>query len=419
MGGQLNPDDLLESSSDLFLCNNCGAFMMSDASRCDVCGTEMEESEEEEDEEGDEELDDSLDSSDIEMGDLLSNQGMILLCSECGAFLGPNSEKCGICGMSVEDMKPPEIEDSEDVVSADSRLFSDGVLCICEECGAFLKQGSEECTICGKKVFQELEFVDEKDTLVDEELHDLISEEIIETPEEMEEEPLISEESPIFFIERKDEAAREEVEIESLDFDIGVEDPLEELEKLSQDDEDEEEEPIKKAVVVSFDLQMLEEPPPQRNEITSLKTERESINQDIIDDCVRLWYKKATALGKLGRPKEALKCLNNALSYDPDDTMLTLKKADIYYEIGQYKQAAKLYSDLLKSEPDNVELLNKVGNALFRMGFQEESLLCFDKALALKEDHRETLVNKGYLLMKQERYDEAVECADKIVVITA
>ncbi|UCG69996.1 MAG: hypothetical protein JSV09_02980, partial [Thermoplasmata archaeon] len=180
MSGKSSADELLESSSDIFLCNNCGAFINSNAERCGVCGTEMVENEDDfEDEiDGEGDFDEDETSFGIETEDLLSNQGMILLCSECGAFLGSEATKCGICGIAVEDMKAPEIEEDEEVASADSRLFSDGVLFICEECGAFLKQDSEECTICGTEVFQEVKFIHEEESLVKDEIDDLISEEI-------------------------------------------------------------------------------------------------------------------------------------------------------------------------------------------------------------------------------------------------
>jgi tetratricopeptide (TPR) repeat protein len=137
---------------------------------------------------------------------------------------------------------------------------------------------------------------------------------------------------------------------------------------------------------------------------------------EAVSDCKRLWRRKALALRKMGKYKDALRTLNKILALDTNDSGILLEKAEIYYELGNYKQAAKIISNLLEEEPKSALLWNKLGNALLRMGNQKESLMFYEKALSIDSDNREAIVNKGYVLFKQKKYDEAVKYADMIIV---
>ena len=342
-GKQAVDDTSSDSSPDIYLCDNCGAFLGSNAEKCEVCGIVIEEFEDVEEEkkvEGSEPIEEAGTE------EVLSTEGKLILCSECGAFVSPNSTACGICGFPVKDMKDTFMDSDKEPISADSRLSTSGVLFICEKCGAFLKKDAEECPICGTRISTESRIGDEQISTVDIQFQEIIEE---KTPDK----PRITEK-----------------------------DLLKEADEIAY----------------------------------KMKQRRTKI--DIINECARLYHKKALALKKLGRYKEALKSLNNGLSLRPDESILLLEKADICYEIGRYGNALKLYTHLMESDPQNISLLNKIGNTLYRLGHQKESLSCFEKALSLDANNREALINKGYLLMRQEKYEEAMECANKILVCT-
>ncbi|MEE9150887.1 MAG: zinc ribbon domain-containing protein [Thermoplasmata archaeon] len=339
--GQTTADSLLESSQDIYICENCGALLGSNSDHCEFCGIKIEEFEDVDESEEEEDWEVTQEAAE---DDLLSSEGGLFLCTECGAFISSNSSACGICGTAVKDMKADFLDKEIEPVKADSKLSTPGVLFICDKCGAFLKNDSKECSICGTKILKELKYGEEEISPVEVQIEDIITQKAFEMPG-----------------------------------------------------------------MTGSDLLK------EADEIASKLKKRKS-KMEILDDCIRLWYKKAVALRKLGRYTESLKSLNNALSLSKKDKTLLLEKGDILYEIGRYKQAAKLYLHLLESDPKNLSLLNKVGNALFRLGHQNESLVCFEKALSLDANNKETLVNKGYLLLKQEKYDEAMECANKIMV---
>ena len=72
------------------------------------------------------------------------------------------------------------------------------------------------------------------------------------------------------------------------------------------------------------------------------------------------WYNKGTALGKLGRHKEALSCFDQAIELKPD--------ADAWYSKGL---------------------------ALGNLSKPEDALRCYDQAIKLKPDSADVWYNKG------------------------
>ena len=137
--------------------------------------------------------------------------------------------------------------------------------------------------------------------------------------------------------------------------------------------------------------------------------------KDVVEGQKTLEHKKAVALKKMGKGKEAQRGLNKVLHLNPNDRTVMLEKADSHYEQGQYSRASKLYKYLLESDSENVILWNKLGNALFWMGNHKVSLMCYEKVLFLDPDNEEAILNKGYLLMKLGKYDEAIVCADAVL----
>ncbi len=314
--GQSIADTLLESKTALFLCENCGAFLGPGAVKCHICGIEIVESDgtDLEGDDGEYEADQNAFASDV-----LSSEGELSLCGECGAFVKPDSINCGICGANIEELIWHE--DNMEATTADSKLESSGALGICDICGAFMGLNAERCPICGT--------VSRRDT--------------------------------DYIVERQTSSANA---------------------------------PFKGIVVANM-------------------TER--TREDVVEDCRNLYYKKAVALKKMGRYKEAIKSLNQTLNLNPEDRIAMLEKADIFYEIGKFHRATKLYNHLLESDSEDISIWNKLGNSLFRLGHKKESLLCYERALSLDPNDREAMINKGFLLMKQGRYVKAIECAEKLI----
>jgi tetratricopeptide (TPR) repeat protein len=338
-------DDVLSSASrkgtgspEIFLCNNCGAFLSENATECDVCGMNLQTIETEEFEEEEEEYEISSGSM---AEDILHNEGSLFLCNACGAFVKPNATDCGICGEKISDTKSLIDDKKIKSATAEEKLSSPGVLYLCDKCGAFMKHDATECPFCKTKK-EEPEIAKSHETLLDEPLKSQVS---LEVPEVLRKPPK----------ERKSDVRRSP--------------PI----------------PIRKV---------------KRTEV--------------IEDCLKLWLKKAVALKKMGRPKDALRALNHALNLSSRDQVVMLEKADLFYENKNYIKAAQLYKQILNLDSENIKIWNKLGNALYHMGHPDESLLCYEKSLTLDALNTEAMINKGYILMKQSRWDEAVKCVDLV-----
>jgi RNA polymerase subunit RPABC4/transcription elongation factor Spt4 len=345
-------DKYIETAPELFLCANCGAFMGHTTNSCEICGMNILEDEE------DEYIDDFEEEEAAEeiMSDPMETLNKsVILCPKCGSFVRNDSIGCGKCGTAIDAIMDLQRTDDEEMLDADSLLSSTGTIFICKECGAFLGQDAKACTICGSDV-------------------------------------------------AKDSVEEKELEVE---------------EKVPKEKE---EDSWANVIIKNMEKELLA--PFETSDVKSTKRGRKvpvdkhpkKTKAEVISDCKRLWRKKATALRKLGKYRDALRSLNNVLALDANNRGILLEKADIYYELGSYKQAAKIFTSLLEDEPKSALLWNKLGNSLLRMGNQKESLMFYEKALTLDADNREAIVNKGYVLMKQKKYDEAVKCADMILV---
>ncbi len=353
MEKKVTADGYLESAPKLFLCANCGAFMGHTTSSCEICGMNILENEEGEYTEGLEGDDEEKVTAYDPMETLNES---VILCPKCGGLVKSCSSGCRNCGNSMEDIKSSLNIENRSILDADLLLSSSGMFFICKECGAFLAQDAKACIICGLSTIKETA-----------------------ESEEIKEEQIVDEE---------------------LKGDSWYNVTIRNLNDIAEPSSD-----------------FITAKPGKQSRKIPMNSYLKSTSAEAISDCKRLWMKKAKALRKLGRYKEALKSLNNALGLDGEDRVILLEKANLFYEMGEYRKAAKVYSNLLEMEPKSALLWNKLGNSLLRMGNQKESIIFYEKALTLDANNREAIANKGYILLIQKRYDEAAEYAEKLMIV--
>jgi tetratricopeptide (TPR) repeat protein len=148
---QSTADQLLSTSTTLFICDNCGAFLSTKSDQCGVCGVEIEEAEDMDVDIGAGEKDRTQEAVAL---DVLSSKGTLTLCPQCGAFVQPESISCGICGSLLEEMEEHEKENIG-TVEAKGTLQTKGELYLCGKCGAFLNTETGECANCSTKTLRE------------------------------------------------------------------------------------------------------------------------------------------------------------------------------------------------------------------------------------------------------------------------
>ena len=185
--GESIASDIVETIEDtkeeggLYLCDQCGAFVGKKSEICSNCGAVMEDLEEEQEEE--------KVTSEESVSEKSKEGGSLYLCSNCGSFIGSDSETCKHCGAEMEDDDVVEDEISkEDDTSAEGSVpvdtegqeeEEDDGLFLCTNCGAFVSVASTECPQCSF-TFSDEEIVDEE--VVDEEVVDeeVVDEEVID-----------------------------------------------------------------------------------------------------------------------------------------------------------------------------------------------------------------------------------------------
>jgi tetratricopeptide (TPR) repeat protein len=391
--GDISELETLAIDSSVFICSNCGAFIGVDAANCGACGAkrtpltaEIEISA----------SDDALSEAALESG---GSPG-IFLCDNCGAFLSEDASECEICGMNFENLNlelpEEEYEDEEYELFEDNIvddiLHNEGALFLCKNCGAFVKTDSADCGICGENISSH------EDLALDEQKNLPTAEEKLSSPGVL----YLCDKCGAFM---KDDATE-------CPFCRAKKDDVKK--KIEEEFETSETIASQVSLEVPRAQRRPKKKPSPRPKIPLIERKKRIDKKEVIEDCLKLWLKKAVALKQMGKPKEALKALNYALNLNSQDMVAIQEKADLLYECKNFVKAAQLYKQILNYKPEDISIWNKLGNALYRMGHEEESLLCYEKSLSLDSENRDAIINKGYILMKQEKWKEAMEIADSI-----
>jgi tetratricopeptide (TPR) repeat protein len=120
------------------------------------------------------------------------------------------------------------------------------------------------------------------------------------------------------------------------------------------------------------------------------------------------WRGKGLALGRLGRPQEAISCFDRALEIDPYDDIAQRSK-DI--ELEEIKAM-----DTRTHSPDESSLISQ-GLQLNIDGKHEEAIQCFDRALEIDPENDYALAMKGACFAILHKHEEAMQCYDRALEI--
>jgi tetratricopeptide (TPR) repeat protein len=150
--------------------------------------------------------------------------------------------------------------------------------------------------------------------------------------------------------------------------------------------------------------------------------------KEIFDFIVKLnpehheaWFKLATALGKLGKHREAIASYDIAIEIRPNCAVSWFNRGVALCNLDRYEEAIASYDRSLEIEPDDDGAWNNRGTVLGNLGRYEESITSFDRSLELKPDKKvqrnrcislnclvENLHSQGLDNFKQEKYPEAL-----------
>lgn len=101
-----------------------------------------------------------------------------------------------------------------------------------------------------------------------------------------------------------------------------------------------------------------------------------------LPDAVFALANYAVVLSRLGRVKQALRHLDQALSIDPGDLLSISQKSICLCKLYRDEEALDWFDRALKVDPSNDHALRNKGVALSRLGRGQEAMDCFEKVLA-------------------------------------
>ncbi|MDC0771347.1 tetratricopeptide repeat protein [Streptomyces sp. HD] len=111
--------------------------------------------------------------------------------------------------------------------------------------------------------------------------------------------------------------------------------------------------------------------------------------------------------GQLGRYDDSLRDLDRALGLEPDNTGGLLERSATHWELTQYSLALRDLDRLLRLEPHNPDALHARGATYRELERNDEALRDLDRALQLKPDDAWTLIDRGMCHWNAGREDEA------------
>ena len=106
---------------------------------------------------------------------------------------------------------------------------------------------------------------------------------------------------------------------------------------------------------------------------------------------------RAMVLFNLGRTKEALTDINNAVDLAPDKVDYRLKQADLHFACGDVENSYKALSEAEKLAPESDEVQLKMGEVTFYSRDYDRSLRCLTHVTEHDPDNRTALFMKGFI----------------------
>jgi tetratricopeptide (TPR) repeat protein len=127
----------------------------------------------------------------------------------------------------------------------------------------------------------------------------------------------------------------------------------------------------------------------------------------------RRHLKRAAELFSSGRPEEAVRALDAALSVDPGFEDAWFVKGNILNSLGQSEEAISCY----ERAPSKFEAWCNMGLVLRRLGRSEAALRAYDSALALNPEDKIAWLNRGVVQWLMGRPDAALQSYERALFI--
>lgn len=114
-------------------------------------------------------------------------------------------------------------------------------------------------------------------------------------------------------------------------------------------------------------------------------------NNEVESNIFELYTSKATCLYKLGKYKEALQAINNALIKNHKITDRLHIKGSILISLTQYSEAITVYEQLIKIKPNFAPAYMNLGYIYKKLNKQDKAIKCIEKAIQLDSNLKDTI----------------------------
>lgn len=124
------------------------------------------------------------------------------------------------------------------------------------------------------------------------------------------------------------------------------------------------------------------------------------------------WATMASSFLSLGRPEEAIRCINKALEIQPDNPEAYRSLGIALKQKGDLDGAIAAWREAVRLKPDDAEVHKAMGGALGDKGDTEGAMAEYRTAIRLKPDHAQAHAALGISLFKKGDYQAALEETD-------
>lgn len=137
---------------------------------------------------------------------------------------------------------------------------------------------------------------------------------------------------------------------------------------------------------------------------TPTRVEIEPVNRDEEIKTIFRWGK---VLEEAGETEGALARYNEALTIDPENTLVLSQAGRLYVKLARYAEAVPVLQAAHQQAPDNADVMNDLGVAMTFNGQVAEAVELFNRLIAQHPEYAPALFNKGYALVQLKNFGEA------------
>lgn len=127
--------------------------------------------------------------------------------------------------------------------------------------------------------------------------------------------------------------------------------------------------------------------------------------KDWFDNADALWNEKE---GKFTDPRDAVRCLNNAIKLQPKYAGAYVSRGNAYADLGQYQRAVKDYTQAIIIKPDYAYAYINRSDAYYNLGRYRLAVEDSAQAIRLKPDEAVAYSNRGKAYAKLGQYQPAI-----------